>query len=161
LIRSSHPYRRARFQITGEHFEPYPSAPVPIEDCLGFKLISDGPRSIVSQNFCTETEGMFCSFILSSKEYTIVGVVPNVQLHLANQQLEMEPVFFSPKIGQAGNGDQFKAVVLRGQELTGWREGQTITVIADPFSRMVSAFVEDTLVGAFRCDCRNMRLCIS
>jgi len=70
-------------------------------------------------------------------------------------------VFFSPKIGQSGNTDQFKAVVSRGQELSGWREGQNITVIADPFSKVVSAFVEDTLVGAFRCDCRNMHFCIS
>lgn len=161
LLLNAHPYRRARFQITGEHFQPYPLVPVPVEDCLGFKLLSDGPRSIVSQNCCTETEGLFCSFSLSSKEYTIVGVVPNVQLHLANQHLEAEPVFFSPKIGQSGNTDQFKAVVSRGQELSGWREGQNITVIADPFSKVVSAFVEDTLVGAFRCDCRNMHFCIS
>jgi hypothetical protein len=161
LMLNPHPYRRARFEVTGEHFQPYPSAPVPVEDCLGFKLLTDGPRSIVSHNICTATEGLFCSFILSSKEYTIVGVAPDVQLHLANQQVESQPLFFSPKIGQAGQGDQFKAVVSRGQELTGWREGQTVTVIADPFSSVVSAFVEDTLVGAFRCDCRNMRFCIT
>jgi hypothetical protein len=69
-------------------------------------------------------------------------------------------VFFSPKIGQA-SGDQFKAVVLNGQELTGWKEGLTITIIADPFASVVAAFVDDTLVGAFRCECQNMHFCIS
>ncbi len=161
LVPIAHPYRRARFQITGEFFQPYPPSPVPVDDCLCFKLLTDGPRSIVSQNFCTSTEGLFCSFTLASKEYTILGLVPNTQLHLANQQLEVAPVFFSPKIGQASAGDQFRAVISRGQELSGWKEGQTVTIVADPFARVVCAFVEDDLVGAFRCDCRNMRFCIS
>ncbi len=161
LIPVAHPYRRARFQITGEFFQPHPSAPVPVEDCLCFKLHTDGPRSIVSQNFCTSTEGLFCSYTLTSKEYTILGLVPNLQLHMTNQQLETEPVFFSPKIGQASSSDQFKAVTLRGQEMSGWKEGQTITIVADPFANVVSLFVEENIVGAFRCECRNMRICIS
>ena len=86
--------------------------------------------------------------------------MPSTQLHMTNQQIEEAPVFFSPKIGQAGT-EQFRAVAAAGQELTGWKEGQTITMIADPVAKVVSAFVEDTLVGAFRCDCRNMRFCIS
>ena len=160
LISKPHPYRRATFQITGEFFQPYPPAPVPVEDCLSFKLLTDGPRTIVSQNFCSETEGLFCSFAISAKEYSIMGLVPSTQLHMTNQQIEEAPVFFSPKIGQAGT-EQFRAVAAAGQELTGWKEGQTITMIADPVAKVVSAFVEDTLVGAFRCDCRNMRFCIS
>jgi hypothetical protein len=161
FIPIAHPYRRAKFQITGEFFQPYPPAPVPLEDCLCFKLLTDGPRSIVSQNSCTSTEGLFCSFTLASKEYIVLGLVPNMQLHMTNQQLEVQPVFFSPKIGQAGSSEQFRAVTLCGRELSGWKEGQKITIVADPFASVVCAFVEDNLVGAFRCDCRNMRLCIS
>ncbi len=70
-------------------------------------------------------------------------------------------MFFSPKIGQASSSDQFKAVTLRGQEMSGWKEGQTITIVADPFANIVSLFVEENIVGAFRCECRNMRICIS
>ena len=160
LLPNSHPYCRARFHISGEFFQPHPPGPVPVEDCLCFKLLNDGPRSIVSQNTCSGTEGLFCSFTLTSKQYTIVGLVPNTKLHMTNQQLEDQPVFYSPIIGQA-SGDQFKAVVLNGQELTGWKEGLTVTIIADPFASVVAAFVDDTLVGAFRCECQNMRFCIS
>jgi hypothetical protein len=157
-----HPYRRAIFQVTGELFQPLSPASVAVEDCLSFKLTVDGPRSIVSQNACTATEGLFCSFALKAKDILVVGLVPNTQLHLANQQIEVEPLFFVPKVGQYGtSGSQFRAVISRGRELSGWKEGLTITIIADPSACVVSAFVEENLVNAFRCDCRDMRVCIS